>query len=245
MLNIFFFKTGRKGVHSDNTRYIPVHTIISKLQPDERSILLSVYCLTGCDTCFSFHGIGKKKAFQVLRRSANQLKALSDLGTEPKISGPVKAAAFCFVGLLYGHNQCTSLNTLRTSMVLEKFRVNPRRLPPTNDSFMLHLYRCIYQLLIWRGATESMVHLPNPLELGYMVDTQNGSFIPQMMSKTVAPPELLSDLICQCPDQCNADCACSHNEQPCTQVCECKGCLSGSDICQNLFIMLAHVYTED
>ena len=33
-----FFKTGRKGKHSNNTRFIPVHTVYNALLPDERAI---------------------------------------------------------------------------------------------------------------------------------------------------------------------------------------------------------------
>ena len=240
-----FFKTGRKGLHVDYTRYIPVHNVFSKLLQDERAILLSVYCLTGCDTCSSFHGIGKKKAFQVLRKSASQLKEVSELGSTRSISAPAKTAAITFVGLLYGHTECSSLNALRTTLVLGKSKIKPRRLPPTNDSFTLHLLRCAYQLLIRREAIEAKVNLPSPLEFGYMADPQTGLFVPQLMAQTAAPPELLSDLDCLCQDKCRADCICSHNEQSCTQACDCKGCLSESDFCQNLFTMLAYVYTED
>ena len=72
-----FFKTGRKGKHS-NTRYIPVQSV---LLPGERTILLPVKYITGCDTCSFFHDIGKKEAFQVHRKSASKLVKLSDLGS--------------------------------------------------------------------------------------------------------------------------------------------------------------------
>ena len=136
MAEYVFFKTGRKGKHSNNTRYIPVH---NALLPDERAILLPIYCITGCDTCFFFHGIGKKEAFQVLRKSASNLVKLSDLGSSSKLSGPVKAEAKYFVGLMYGYGQCKLLNTLWKTLVLQISKVKPRKLPLTNDSLTPHL----------------------------------------------------------------------------------------------------------
>lgn len=58
-----FFLTGREGKHASLTRYIPIHTIFEKLQKNQHNILLSVYCLTGCDTVSSFRGHGKKLHF--------------------------------------------------------------------------------------------------------------------------------------------------------------------------------------
>ena len=72
------FKIGRHGNNGNNTRYIPVH---NTLLSDERAILLPVYCLTGCDICSFFHGIERKEAFQILRKSACKLVKLSDLGS--------------------------------------------------------------------------------------------------------------------------------------------------------------------
>ena len=185
-----FFKTGRTGKHSTNTRYIPVHTVHNALLPDERAILLAVYCITGCDTCSSFHGKGKKKAFQVLRKSASQLEKLAELGSEPTLSAPVKAAAITFVGLLYGCTQCKSLNTLRKSFVLEKAKVKPRKLPPTNDSFTQHLLRCIFQLQVWRKATEPKLNLHSVLykDCGYYTDSKTGLYTPIMMTQSAAAP---------------------------------------------------------
>lgn len=100
-------------------------------------------------------------------------------------------------------------------------------------------------MLIWRGALEAKVVLPDPKDVGYIADPQTGLFTPHMMAQSVAPPELLGDLICLCKDQCSDDCVCSSNEQPCTLVCECKCSLNEAAFCQNLFTMLASVNSDD
>lgn len=239
-----YIKTGRKGLHSDRARYIPVHSVVNALQPDERSILLPVFCITGCDTCSSFYGIGKKMVFQVLTKSASQLCDLAELGTQPVLLPQTKAAAVVFVGLLYGQSNCKSLNALRISLVLAKTKVKPRKLPPTNDSFMLHLLRCIYQLQIWGGAL-APTSLPDPLDFGYTHDAQSGLFMPQMMTQAAAAPELLSDLVCVCSNSCDDECICCSNEQPCTEACDCKGSVADESTCHNLFTILANVESDD
>ena len=49
-----FFKTGRKSMLSDLTRFIPVHAIVNQLNEEQLHILLDVYDLTGCDTSSAF-----------------------------------------------------------------------------------------------------------------------------------------------------------------------------------------------
>ena len=86
-----------------------------------------------------------------------------------------------------------------------------------------------------------MQQLSDPLEFGYIIDSESGLLVPQLMSQSVTPPELLSDLVCDCTDMCENDCICLSNEQPCTQACECKTEIEDTDACMNLFTTLAFV----
>ncbi|MES9884234.1 MAG: hypothetical protein ABW185_25600 [Sedimenticola sp.] len=91
------------GVHTDFSRYIPVHEIRDKLTPEQVSITLPVYCLTGCDTCSSFFGKGKKAAFRIMMTNAESHQGLSSIGTVPgPISRDHRQACTAFVGTLYG-----------------------------------------------------------------------------------------------------------------------------------------------
>ena len=49
-----FFLTGRTGTHTDLKHFIPVHELFHKITGKQQNILMSVYCLTGCDTCNAF-----------------------------------------------------------------------------------------------------------------------------------------------------------------------------------------------
>ena len=237
-----FFKTGRKSMHSDLTRFIPVHAIVSQLNEEQLHILLDVYGLTGCDTCSAFFGIGKKKAFKILLNNHGDLQGLSDLGNDSSVSAVAWMACVSFVGLLYGFRGCLSLSKLQVKRMLENKKVKPRKLPPTDDSLRLHVLRCCYQLMIWKRALTSLVDLPSPTEYGYITDADTGLYMPQIVGQPLAPPELLNNLVCCCEDQCSDVCVCATNEQPCTQACSCA---QAEYNCENVFSILSSITPED
>ena len=49
-----FFLTGKTGTDTDLKHFIPVHELFHKITGEQQNILMSVYCLTGCDTCNAF-----------------------------------------------------------------------------------------------------------------------------------------------------------------------------------------------
>ncbi len=87
---------------------------------------------------------------------ANKFQGLASLGT-----GPLRQACTQFVGLLYGKSNCSSLNHLRVELAAKqgKTRVPRIKLPPTEDSFVLHLLRCVYKLAIWLQAMVAVQEL--------------------------------------------------------------------------------------
>ena len=236
-----YFKTGRTSIYANYTRFIPIHHLNECLTWEQRLVLLSVYCLTGCDSCSAIFSIGKKKVFNVMLANAENIKIVAKMGTDSCLPFEIRQVCVKFVGVLYGAVNCGSLNKLRTEKVLKNKHVKPKKLPPTDDSFLLHMLRCTYQLLVWKGCLSAMQQLPDPLEFGYIIDSESGLLVPQLMSQSVTPPELLSDLVCDCTDMCEKECICLSNEQPCTQACECKAEIEDTDTCMNLFTTLAFV----
>jgi len=79
-------------------------------------------------------------------------RSIADLGNRntPFLCANARTGCTNFVGLLYGSKACISLDALRKDKVLSNKHVRPRMLPPTDDSFVLHLMRCLYQLLVWK-----------------------------------------------------------------------------------------------
>ena len=70
------FKTGTK----DKTRYIPIHSIQSKLGRAVCDMLLGLPAITGCDTTSGLSSIGKMKALKVLRSSSRVPEQVETLG---------------------------------------------------------------------------------------------------------------------------------------------------------------------
>ena len=68
-------------------------------------------------------------------------------------------------------------------------KASPKKLPPTDYSFMCHLKRINGQLLTWKKAIIAMHEVINPADIGYDVN-QNGKLLPIMMTKIPATPEL-------------------------------------------------------
>jgi len=61
------------------------------------------------------------------------------------------------------------------------------------------LQRCIYQLQIRREAVVPRMEALNPTEFGYKKTTDGKALWPKMMSQPLAAPEMLNDLVCNCP----------------------------------------------
>ncbi|KAH3709014.1 hypothetical protein DPMN_068474 [Dreissena polymorpha] len=66
---------------------------------------------------------------------------------------------------LYGGNNKQTPHDLRCTKA--KSTVHPRLLPPTEDSFTLHLLRCVVQLSILQYATPPQHYRPVLSDFGY------------------------------------------------------------------------------
>ena len=157
-----YLLTGHISNHT--RRYIPIHTIFDTLSRSQLNILLQIYCITGCDTVSGFYGHGKARAFNILLKHAEILQEMKELGSSLTISSECKKASIRFICLLYGKDK-TCLDTLRCEMANKN--ILGKKLPPTNDSFTLHLLRVVFQLLIWKQSNQPIQMLPNRLEYGY------------------------------------------------------------------------------
>ena len=81
-----YFATGHEGKHASLKRYIPVHTLYQLLKPSQHAIMLSVYCLTGCDSTSAFYGHGKASAFRIMMQYSEDYIGLEALGTRQAVT---------------------------------------------------------------------------------------------------------------------------------------------------------------
>ena len=96
-------------------------------------------------------------------QKADKSQLLALLGSDEEcISKEVEMASTKFVGNIYGKTNCTSLNALRCQKA-GKGNIHGKKLPPTEDTFSLHLLCSAYQLLIWRQAVNPSAILPDQM----------------------------------------------------------------------------------
>ena len=111
--NEIYFMTGRQGKYIKLTRFIPIHVIFNMLSCMVVRLLLSVYCLTGCDTVSVFLWLGEEQAFKIIMKDPDRFSQLASLGDSFPLKKEEKVAVTRFVCSLYGDNKCANLNELR------------------------------------------------------------------------------------------------------------------------------------
>lgn len=84
-----------------------------------------------------------------------------------------------FVSILYSDNKGDSQDALRCAKA-EK-GIAGKWLPPTQNSFALHLLHCVYSVFIWHHAHVAMCEIPPPTEFGNEKG-EGGLLVPQMMT---------------------------------------------------------------
>jgi len=125
---------------SKNKHFLFINNIASNLGEDVCKKLLSIHCLTGCDTTCALFKIGKKTAFDILYKNIDALKGLENLPFLPE--DEAINLSQLYVLYLYKNKNANikTLNELRVHLTKESNR-SASELPPTNDAFKQHLKR--------------------------------------------------------------------------------------------------------
>lgn len=217
-------------------RYIPVHSLFDNISEGQHNILLSVYCLTGCDTSSFFFGKWKKTVFKLYAQRYEEFQSLYNLGEEAvAISEVHTKACTSFIATLYGHPFAT-LNQIRCMKAQMSVQLRNTSIPPTENSFHQHCLRCVLQLWIWRHEVTPMHDVHVPTQFGYEYNAEANCLQPVLMTQPVAAPELLNDIVCMC-ELCDDECVCFVNKQSCSIACACKSRSDGIDrqLCTNMY----------
>lgn len=126
--------------HGSYRRFLSINKVVQSLGTTFCSCLLALHCLTGCDTTSGFFKIGKKSAFDVLKKNINVLQKLSNL---PLLSNEnALEIATKLVLLLYKNKdkQIKKLNDLRIKLATTTNK-SSSELPPTEGAFYQHFLR--------------------------------------------------------------------------------------------------------
>ena len=95
-------------------------------------------------------------------------------------------AAIKFICLLYDQKSMThDMNNLHYTLCTKK-NLQSSKLPPTDDSVKLHLYRANCQSYIWKNTTAQFLVMPSPEGNGWIKD-ENRMLTPELMRNQPAP----------------------------------------------------------
>ena len=189
------------------------------------SALPSLHALTGCDSTSAFFGIGKQKAYKVVKGSIRYQEVLAGMGEAFQFDENVFSIIEEMVAEFYGVKSCPSINDARYRKFCTKNHVpEPQKLPPTKDELFLHCLRANYVARIWKLALVPNVLPPSPEGHGWLL--KNGILETKWMSQRPAPDSLLEFLSCGCKKSgCqNNMCVCIANGLKCTDLCSCNTC---------------------
>lgn len=211
--------------HGNQLRYIPCHLISSTLGTDASRGLLLFHALTGCDVCSSFHGIGKKTAWNVLNSMPHLHKLFADLSQTPNyISSDQFDQIERFTILLYQRtSELTSVNDLRKQL-FSQLR-NIENVPPSKNALEQHVKRAVYQAgFIWGQTLTANPTVPSPEDWGWMRRERDSSLTPYWTDLPEASKACRELIKCGCKTSCiKRWCSCVKANLPCSQLCFCSG----------------------
>ena len=130
--------------------------------------------------------------------------------------------------LMYGGKD-ENLNELKyhrymSAVASSNLGVRPEKLPATECAAKYHAQRVHLQVLQWTHLATVIT----PENWGWKVE--GGKYLPIMMDKKPATPELLNVKRCKCKKGCSAACSCKRNRLKCVSACAvCKGLCKNSE----------------
>ncbi len=207
-----------------NIRNIPVHTIATELGGMSEGLLF-FHAFTGCDTVSSFHGIGKKTAWNIWQKHPEFNTVFEHLSYCPNdVSTHDLTLLERFTTLLYNRSsQLSSVNTARLQLFSQKNR-QIENIPPTQSSLLQHAKRAAYQSgHIWGQASTWNPSIPSPKDWGWL--QQDDRWIPHWTALPEAAKACRELIKCGCKsaNPCRGNCKCRKSNLQCTALCSCGG----------------------
>ena len=202
------------------------------IRPEVCNSVLFMYAILGCDTMSGIYGIRNKIALKLASTSA-PFRGYAQVFDDPQASKAdlISAGEDALVGLYKGRPgdklDLLRLPKFHQKIIVSKYVVDPKVLPPTSASATYHSLRVYLQVQQWMGR----YHM-NPKDWGWY--GQGGHYFPSLTDKDPAPTDLLEMVRCNCKAYCNTQrCTCRKHGFACSTVCgHCSG------VCNSINILL-------
>lgn len=186
-------------------------------------VILFIYAVTGCDTTSAIFKKGKLNALKLVQKDRTLMEEMKVFSKQGATKAEISVAGEKFLIRLYGGSMSTTLDELRYfryNHIVSRQSLNKvfdlASLPPTSDAAAQHSYRVYLQIQEWKG---------NPMEPCDWDWIKTGSTLtPVFMTKSPAPPELLTLISCNCKSTCTNRCQCRKSMLQCSAMCRhCQG----------------------
>ena len=185
-----YVEIGSKG----KKRILAISNIYDSLGEAMSNALPALHAVSGCDSTSAFFGVGKQKAYKIVKSSDRFQEVLARMGDTFDFDENLFAAVQEMVAEFYGVKTCPSINDARYRKFCTKNKVpEPHKLPPTKDELLLHCQRPNYVRCIWKSALSANDMSPTPEGRGWLL--KNGMLETNSMSQKPAPRHLTRILI--------------------------------------------------
>ena len=200
---------------------------ISSINIKNREDLLFNYGWSGNDTVSSIYGHSKTAIFKCKfpNNAVNTFYCCSSTHSEIRWAG-IRAMQVVY-GLGGKTLEIAPLKKFQEHAA--KGRIDPDKLPPTEDATFQHSLRVHLQIAIWKSLKTSILQ---PVGRGWELQSDN-ILKPKMFSGEIAPPNLLKRICCNCQEgdkQCQTlKRSCLRSGMTCVGACgHCSGhCSNG------------------
>jgi hypothetical protein len=202
-----------KAGASSKVRYIPVHTLVTKLEPDTCKVLPAVHILTGCDYTSKF---GTKHA-GMIAKPAQYLANFGLCSNTDELEDQITKAEQFLVQVLHKGSSCKTMNELRSWMYHKRKGITLLELPPTSQSTRAHILRSYYVTNFMRCLLMENAPILNLREYGYK--ECDGLLLP-VASENAIPETTVQ--CCTCQKCATVRCTCRKVGLTCCRLCQCK-----------------------
>ena len=201
---------------------VSVSDISDKLDAKLKECLPFVHAISGCDTVSATYGIGKLRAYKVLKDSSWKV-VMNNVGKDNADIEEVIELGEKFFMKLYGKlsSKAESLDHLREIMYTLPKYIPISRMPPTSRAFRFHMLRTHLEVNTLMNLSQSL----DPEKFGFQKD-KDGQLIPIITDKLPAPSRLLQEIKCGCQKPNRAGllctgCGCLKAGLACNFLCKC------------------------
>ena len=213
------------GVGKDFTMY-SINEVCSKFEKYICQALPVFHAFTGCDTTSSFHGKGKKTAWEAWKAYPDISSTVKVMADHPfaavEVNSQIVRQLERFTVVLYDKTSVLeTVNEARRELFRKKGR-NLENRPPTQDALAQHIKRVAHQAGIW--TTPSNATNPIPLPSTWGCENIDGKWQPLWMTQPEAASACSELIKCHCSSNGKyTRCKCAKVGLPCTDLCTC-GC---------------------